>query len=240
MKSIFALLLATSGVAAANNGTNYPVPSGAYYVSLDGKDTNSGIGPNSPWPVAKAISSAPAGSTIVFRGGFYRNISEKITKKLTLQPYPGEQVWIKGSIKVTDWIADGNVWRKDGWAYSFPPNMGQEYIDSKNYPMAGYRDMVYIDGVSLKQVASRSEVVAGTFYVDSANKRLYIGNNPTGKTVESTAQPYAFSIGKYGSFDPSGTIIRGLKITHYANHAISVRAPQVTLENNTFVWVRFV
>ncbi len=219
--------------------TNYPIPNGAYYVSPDGKDTNSGIDPASPWSVAKAISSAPASSTIVFRGGFYRNISEKITKKLTLQPYPHEQVWIKGSIEVQGWVASNTVWRKDNWNYSFPWNVTWNDADkfiAQNYPMAGNRDMVFIDGVSLKQVANLNEVIPGTFYVDTAAKRLYIGDNPTGKMVESTALPYAFSISKYGSYDPTGTTVRGLEFMHYANHAISVRAPHVTLENNAFIW----
>ncbi len=144
-----------------------------------------------------------------------------------MQPYPHEQAWIKGSVQVTDWVADGAVWRKDGWAYSFPPNVGKEYIDPK-YPMAGYRDMLYINDVSSKQVASKAEVVPGTFYVDSVNKQLYIGDNPAGKIVESTALTYAFSIGKYGSFDPSDTIIRGLGFTHYADEAIGLQAPRVT------------
>jgi hypothetical protein len=90
---------------------------------------------------------------------------------------------LKGSIEVTGWVADGSTWRKDSWNYAFAPSMGSEYIDP-NYPMAGYRDMTYIDGVSLKQVGSKAAVVPGTFYVDYANNKLYIGNNPTGKTVE--------------------------------------------------------
>ena len=258
VQSLLALFLATLGVAsAAGTGTttevcriplsdgkcipipikdsNYPIPSGAYFVSPDGKNTNSGNNATSPWPVAKALDSAPSGATIVFRGGTYRNINAKIRKKLTLQPYPHEQAWLKGSVEVTGWVADGTTWRKDGWTYSFPSNVSSEYINP-SYPLAGHRDMVYINGVFLKQVASKAEVVPGTFYVDSTNDKLYIGNNPTGKTVEATALERAFGMGTSDTANPSDTVIRGLGFAHYADMAIGIGAPRVTLENNTFVW----
>jgi parallel beta-helix repeat protein len=237
VKGIFALLLAAPGMASATatiniKDTNYPIPSGAYFVSPDGKDTNSGKTPDSPWSVAKALASAPSGSTVVFRGGTYRNITASINKQLTLQAYPHEKPWVKGSVIVTDWVADRAIWRKDGWNYSFALNMGSEYIDPK-YPMARYGDMVYINGVSLKQVASKAEVVPGTFYVDSASKQLYIGDNPAGKTVEATAIEDGLIIApKFGS----STVIRGLGFAHYADSALNVQAPQVMVEDNTFVW----
>ncbi|MBW4637759.1 MAG: right-handed parallel beta-helix repeat-containing protein [Gloeocapsa sp. UFS-A4-WI-NPMV-4B04] len=245
-KALLALVLAAPGVAvAAGSGTatlddikntNYPIPAGAYYVAPDGKDTNTGNSPNSPMSVAKAVQSAPAGSTIVFRGGTYRNVETDITKKLTLQAYPHEKPMLKGSIEVTGWVADGSTWRKDGWNYAFAPNVGSEYIDP-NYPMAGYRDMTFIDGVSLKQVASKAAVVPGTFYVDYANKQLHIGDNPAGKTVEATALEEAFDIVKTRTFDPSNTVVRGLGFAHYAENGIGLlKTSDVTLENNTFVW----
>lgn len=238
--SLCALLLATTARASASGtdikDTNYPIPSGAYFVSPNGLESNSGKEPTSPWPVTKALTSASSGSTIVFRGGTYRNVKVSIKKKLTLQPYPHEKAWFKGSIEVQGWVADGARWRKDNWNYSFPSNVSSEYIDP-NYPMAGYRDMVYINGVSLKQVASITEVVPGTFYVDSANKRLYIGDNPAGKTVEAAALTEALTLGKYdSSSDPSDTVIRGLGFAHYADSGINVGAPRVTIENNTFIW----
>jgi parallel beta-helix repeat protein len=238
--SLLGLLLSAPGGAAAAasigiKDTNYPVPSGAYFVSPNGKDSNSGKTPNSPWTVNKAIKSAPTDATIVFRGGTYRNINTTITKKLTLQAYPHEKAWLKGSIEVQGWVADGSTWRKDGWNYSFPSTMGSEYIDP-SYPMAGYRDMVYINDVALKQVRSKAAVVPGTFYVDSANNKLYIGNNPAGKTVEATTENRALLTWKTRSSNPSGTVIKGLGFAHYADTAINVQVPSVTLENSTFVW----
>lgn len=244
-KALLALVLAAPGVAAANTGsaslddikdTNYPIPAGAYYVAPDGKDTNAGDTPNSPMSVTKAVQSAPAGSTIVFRGGIYRNVEADITKKLTLQAYPHEKPLLKGSIEVTGWVADGDTWRKDGWNYAFAPNMGSEFVDP-NHPMAGYRDMTYINGVALRQVGSKAAVVPGTFYVDYANNKLYIGNNPSGKTVEATVREIALDLKKNRNSNPSNTVVRGLGFAHYAENGIELlKTPDVTIENNTFVW----
>jgi len=239
VQSLFAFSLTAPSVASTAiniKDTNYQIPKDAYFVSPNGKDTNSGKTPDSPWTVTKAIESAPSGATIVFRGGTYRNVSTKITKKLTLQPYPHEKVWFKGSIEVKDWVAEGGIWRKNGWTYSFPRNQSGIYFNPK-YPMAGHRDMVYIDGVSLKQVISKAAVGPGRFYVDSINKVLYIGNNPANKTVESTTEEKAaFIIVKRASSNASETVVRGLGFAHYADSAVRVLAPRVTLENNTFAW----
>lgn len=238
--SVLALLLSNaSGASAADTiqikDTNYAIPSGAYYVAADGKENNSGKEASSPWTVAKALSKAPSGATIVFRGGTYRNIDTSIRRKLTLQPYPGEKVWIKGSVEVTGWVSESGIWRKDGWTTSFASKLSSDYINP-NYPMAGYLDMVFIDGMALKQVASRAEVVSGTFYVDAAADKLYIGSNPGGKTVEATAYDKAFSVGVSSTSNPSDTVIRGLGFAHYAEAGVAVGAARVTLLDNTFVW----
>lgn len=247
VQNLFALSLTANGKGSTDStnstpnitpnikDTNYPIPSGAYFVSPDGKDTNSGKNPASPWTIAKALKSAPSGATIVFRGGTYRKAKGAITKKLTLQPYPHEKVWLKGSIVVPGWVSDAGIWRKDRWTYSFPPNVGSKFIDPK-YPLAGYRDMVYINGVALKQVGNKAEVAPGTFYIDSTNKQFYIGDKPEGKTVEATVITQGFIIKNTGSSGSSNTVIRGLGFAHYADQAISVEVPRVTLEKNTFVW----
>ncbi len=232
VKSLFAVVLATPNVAAAIQikDTSYPIPANAYFVAPDGKDTNSGKSPNSPWSVAKALNSAPAGATVVFRGGQYHKATGRITKKLTLQAYPQEKPWLKGSIEVQGWVNDGGVWRKDGWNYSFPL-LKEELLDP-SVPMARYTDMVYVNGVSLKQVGNRANVGPGEFYVDNANNKLYIGNNPAGKTVEATAVTSGITINKKSS----NAVVRGLGFAHYADKAMLVGAAGVRLENNTFAW----
>ncbi|WNN90511.1 right-handed parallel beta-helix repeat-containing protein [Gloeocapsopsis dulcis] len=212
--------------------TNYAIPSGAFFVSPTGQPGNSGRSANSPWPVSQAIASAPSGATIVFRGGTYRNVRLNVNKRLTLQAYPNEQPWLKGSTVITGWVKEGNIWRKDGWNYSFPPNQQPRAIDPK-FPIAGYRDMVYINGVALKQVGNKARVGPGTFYVDGGSKKLYVGSNPDGKTVEATVLTEGIVVWNNSA---SGSVVRGLGLAHYADQALKIGASGVTAENNTLAW----
>jgi hypothetical protein len=159
-------------------------------------------------------------------------------KTLTLQPYPREQVWLKGSVVVTDWISEGAVWRKDGWTYRFNRlTLPSGYIDP-SAPLAGYPDMAFIDGVPLRQVGARSQVTPGSFYVDEVGQKLYVGDNPTGRTVEATARTNVLTL-----YNAPNSKILGLGFAHAASKAdsassavTSYRSNGVLIEHNTFAW----
>lgn len=222
----------TAGVIEIKD-TSYPIPDEAYFVSPDGSDTNPGS-QDFPWStLRKAINSAPPNSTIVVREGTYREGDLKLNKKLTLQPYPHEKVWIKGSLNVRDWVREGKLWRKDNWNYQFAPITNPKYIDPA-YPIAAYKDMVFVNGDSYKQVMSKAEVTPGKFYADYSNDKLYIANEPSDKTIEATA----FGRGLLIQKDASGSVVRGIGFSHYAEQPISMtkKPSDVTLENNTFAW----
>ncbi|WP_289500490.1 right-handed parallel beta-helix repeat-containing protein [Gloeocapsopsis sp. IPPAS B-1203] len=223
--------IATAATINIKN-TSYAIPNGAFFVSPTGQPGNSGRSANSPWPVSQAIASAPSGATIVFRGGTYRNARLPLNKRFTLQAYPNEQPWLKGSTVVDGWVSEGNIWRKDGWNYSFPPNQQARAVDPK-HPIAGYRDMVYINGVALKQVGNKTQVGPGTFYVDPRNKKLYVGSNPNSKTVEATTQVEGIVMWNSST---AGSVVRGLGLAHYADQAIKIGTSGVTVENTTMAW----
>ena len=48
----------------------------------------------------------------MLRQGEYREFIQINGKQLTLQPYPHEQAWVKGSIIVSGWVPDGAAWRR--------------------------------------------------------------------------------------------------------------------------------
>ena len=226
------------GQTVSIKDTAYPIPAGAYFVSTSGSDTNPGT-EAAPWrTIQKAVNSAPSGSTIVIHVGTYRETVSYANKALTLQPYPHEQVWMKGSVVVTGWVQDGSRWRKDGWTYQFTNDHDPNAVDPA-YPLAPEPDMVFINGNPLRQVASLAEVTAGTFYVDDAGDKLYIGDNPSGKTVEAAAHVFAINM----VYNNNGSVVRGLGFMYYAPHyntdqSCMVRAntTAVTFENNTFAW----
>lgn len=227
-----------STVAVSIKDTNYPIPAGATFVDMTGNDAGSGS-QASPWrTLQKAVDATTSGGTIVIRGGTYRESVALSNKTLTLQAYPHEQVWLKGSVIVTGWVAEGAIWRKDGWSYRFkhltPPS---GYIDPA-YPLAGYPDMVFVDGRSLRQVGAKAQVVAGTFFVDETSQQLYIGDNPEGRTVEAAAQQNVLVL-----YNAPNSRILGLGFAHAASQADSASSAVilntsngVLVENNTFAW----
>lgn len=234
--------------------TEYPIPEdgSAYFVATNGNNNWSGKlaepnaeGTDGPLAgIARAVAVAPVGSTIVLRAGTYPTNSVVLTKKLTLQPYPHEQVWLTGSLVIpaSEWVSDGAAWRKDNWTYEFPRISVQGIyggacpacLDTA-YPEADYRDQIFINGEPRKQVLRREDVVAGTFYVDNAADQIFIGDDPAGKTVEATAYRIGLALSRT-SPSSADSIVRGLGFKHYAEIALYVESPRVTLENNTSVW----
>jgi len=217
-----------------------PPATSAYFVSTTGNDNNAGT-QAAPWRTLKAaIARAPSGATIVMRGGEYREGGISLSgKKLTIQPFHREKVWLKGSVVVNGWVQDGNAWRHDGWNYRFALDTPSESLDP-NHPAAPYRDMMFFNGKPLRQVLSRSQVAAGTFYLDKATSRLYVGSDPSGKRVEGAARAYAMDINT-----AAGSSIRGLGIIQYASGydpsslsaaALRVNSPNVTVEGCTIAY----
>lgn len=220
--------------------TNYPIPVEAYFVSPNGQAGNSGRAATSPWPVAKAIAEAPAGSTVVFRGGTYRGIDKLgISRKLTLQAYPHEKPWLSGAVPVTGWVRDGAAWRKDGWTHKFTWRFDCKRSTAKGcrleegYPLADHPDMVFYGDQPRRQVGSRGAVVAGTFFVDDAAHRLYVGDDPTAETVEAAASAQALGVSRAAS---AGTVVRGIGFTRFGGEAIIASSPHLLLENGAFTW----
>jgi hypothetical protein len=94
------------------------------------------------------------------------------------------------------------TWKHTGWTQQFCHTCykSPEAIDPA-YPYAGFPDQVFINSDPLKQVGSKAAVTSGTFYVDYTNSILYVGTDPSGKTVEASTQFKAlqFENGSQGS-----------------------------------------
>lgn len=212
--------------------TNYPIPATkVLYAAPNGVAASDGSDRTRPTTLSHAIEIAPAGGTIVLRGGEYRDVSGiKIERPLTLQNASGETVWIKGSDIVTGWQAEGGAW-KVAWDKKFT-HAKDEDVD-KNNPIAAETDMVFVAGRSLSQVMSRAEIKAGNFWVDTASKVLWLGDDPTGKTVEATARLTALH-GK--GQEVAGTVVRGLNFAHFADKPVEWMSSRATFENNIFAW----
>ncbi len=232
----------TANAGSAPVGSaSYAVPGGAIYVATTGNDT-SGMGTSgAPYrTLAKAVTSATTGDTIVMRAGTYHEGNSNHTSaigiavyknNLTIQNYPGEAVWFDGSSVQTGWTQSGSQWYIP-WTKQFDhsptatsgaadgTDPGWKWIND-NYPCAPFPEQVFVDGTSLTQVGSLGEVTTGTFFVDgttASNKiftptRLYIGTNPSGKTINVTDLHNFLNLGN----GYTGLTVRGIGIRRYGN-----------------------
>jgi parallel beta-helix repeat protein len=202
-------------------GRSFSAPTAnARYVSPTGSDGAAGTLAAPYRTITKAIDAAAAGDTVVLRAGVYHE-SLTVNKKLTIQPYNNEIVWLDGSSVVTGWVTDGAAWRVDNWTAEFDasPTYTRGAADSteefwgfvnKNYPMAAHPDQVWIDNQAQAQVGSQAEVGPGEFYVDYATNSLYLGSNPAGRTVRASDLSKAISV------QADGSVLQGFGVSRFA------------------------
>lgn len=272
-------LVVGSGAQTVGTAT-YTVPSDgtARYVSTTGSNGNNGLTPSTPWATFEyAAANTPAGGTIVMRGGTYHEgkvftgTANNNTKayvaisignaNVTVQNYPGEEVWFDGSSVYTGWSADGSWWsrswtplRRDvyEWESSYPPAVddnnttngwgsydstqtGWTYVDYSDTTRAcaARPERVWVDGVQLTQVVKLADMGAGKFFADPYTNKMYIGTNPAGKTVRITdLQTLLNSLG-------TGFTMRGVGVRRYGNSlpqfgVVKFHRANATVENCVF------
>jgi len=91
-----------------------------YYVSPQGQDTNSGLGPEpgrALRSVQAGVEKLRAGDSLLIRGGVYRETvvfkcSGTADKPITVRPYKNERVVISGCDEITGWQRhEGPIWK---------------------------------------------------------------------------------------------------------------------------------
>lgn len=229
-----------TATAAPAPRADYPVPAGAVFVATHGDDAAPGTEARPLRTVAAAVRRAPAGGTVVIRGGTYRETVGTVREPVTIQPYPGERVWLKGTVVVSGWHHTPHGWRHDGWTVALCHTCYTKDIIDPEHPYAGLPDMVFVDGSPLRQVAAATDVTTGTFYVDTAGDTLLLGDDPRDAVVEASAFDHLVQ------FDPGaeGSVMRGVGVSGYASNQdyghhgamVIVNAGHVRLENDTFAW----
>ena len=153
------------------------------------------------------VDSNPPGTTFHLRRGVYR--MQQVVPK-DGQVFVGEPGTIlNGSQVLTDWIKNGTRWYVTGQTQEGAPH-GQ--CDS-GYERCSQPEQLFIDDVTLRHVTSLGDLGLGSWYFDYPADRIYIGEDPAGKVVETAVTPKAF----FGAVD--GVQIRNLVVEKYANSA---------------------
>ena len=240
--------------------TNYPVPSGALFVSPSGSNSNAGTQAAPFKTLNFALTKAKAGSTVVMRGGTYREGASGYSvggtyyviqpTNVSIQAYPGETVWMDGTVKVTKWKKVSKNHYKVAWStpsfcagkyysrhFSSQTTSGPcSYSDAVGGTASvGDPQMVFVNGSQIKEVTSTKKLKSGTFFYDWKKRVMHIGFSPSKKTVEVTKYPQALAL-----FKPTDVSIKGIGFRRYATNqfanataaALLLNAgTNVTLEN---------
>lgn len=233
--------------AAPVGSAAYAAPAGAIYVDgANGADASAGSQTAPLRTLNRAVSKATTGQTIVLRKGIY---NESVTippdKSLTIQSYPNEAVWLDGSVPLAAWQPSGSSWVTSGWTPEFSSSIdgiadNPRFVSAAN-PMAARPDQLFLDGAPLKQVGSAAQVVAGTFYIDSAANTIRLGSDPAGHEVRAS------NLGQAIYSSAPKTTLQGFGVRRYATPydaraaivlaATSAAARNLTVVDNAMIGV---
>jgi len=157
---------------------------------------------------AEVVEKGAAGATFCFTAGLHR-ITRTIQPKANQILASDEDAVLTGSIRLTGWTATGGDWVTKG---VLPPAYGQTGQCEDNVANICFlREQLFLNDKHLKRVNTRDKVVPGTFFGDYAANAVYLGDNPTGRTVEMSKTDTAIESAA------SGVTVRGLTVEHFAS-----------------------
>jgi hypothetical protein len=157
--------------------------------------------------IQTVVNANAAGTTYCLRPGAHR-LQSIVPKNNDI--FIGEYgAILSGARALTQWIQDGSRWYVTGQTQQGAIHSGADINPA--YPMAQYPEDLWFDNDLKVRVASVASVTAGRWCLDWATDRIYVGDNPAGKVVETSVTTHAFG----GS--ATGITIKNLTIEKYAN-----------------------
>ena len=196
---------------------SYPVPSGALFVAPNGNDSAAGTAGAPLRSLERAVERVRPGQTIVLRGGVYNSQVKFFTAGVTIQNYPGEEVWLDGSLPVGGFTRNGQGDYQARWTHEFipaqsfsgEPGTGYFAFVGEHNKMAAWPDQVFLGGRQLWQVESNPG--PGEFARDYDRDLVILGEDPGGREVRASSKEQAMFLGG------ADTTVRGIGIRRYAS-----------------------
>jgi parallel beta helix pectate lyase-like protein len=175
--------------------------------------------------IQEAANKVRPGDTVLIGSGVYREtvVIEKSgtrEKPIRFEAVPGANVVVTGLDPLGKWHKeDGNVYSAK-WQYRFIPwSKTDAHPDDEYHRLIGRAEQVVMNGSLLHQTLELDQLSPGTFYVDLANKRLYIcapnGENLTSKNVQVEAATRSLLWECKGDY----VALRGIHFRYAANPA---------------------
>lgn len=173
-------------------------------VTVTGAFTGTVIYPGTD--IQAAVDANPAGTAFLLKAGLHR--MQRVSPK-NGNVFAGEPGTIlSGARELTTFARSGNSWVVGGQTQQGRPTEPRRCQSGKEG--CQWPEDLFVDDRLLLRVTSLAQVGPGTWYFDYGADRIYLGDDPTGRTVETGVTEFAFG----GT--ASGVTIRGLTVEKYA------------------------
>ncbi|MDO5285313.1 MAG: right-handed parallel beta-helix repeat-containing protein [Actinomycetia bacterium] len=232
-------------------------------VSPQGSDASGQGSDAAPYAtIAKALQVAGDGDTIQLKSGTYREGELIAPRSVKIVEAPGATAVLDGSEVIDAWKANGDgTWSTQRTDLVRFCDVCTTNSSPEAEGMARFPEQVFVDGAPLRQVASRSELKPGTFWVNDPDPitsmhqskprrgvSYVLGSDPAGHRVEIVQKLRAITI------TGSGLVWDGVDVRRYNAHqewgyvdpevgkltgggAFVVAAQGVQVKNATFSYV---
>jgi len=154
------------GIAFFSGGED--LPAREIHVAKTGSDSASGAQASPYLTIGKAAQVAQPGDTVTVHAGTYREWVKPVrggtseAKRITYRAAPGEQVFVKGSERITSWRPEGNgVWKVElpnSFFGDYNPYALQVSGGWLNYGQWHHRGDVYLNSEAFYEKETAAEV----------------------------------------------------------------------------------
>ncbi len=152
------------------------------------------------------VNANPGTTTFVFSAGVYR--LQAISPK-SGNVFDGQgAATLNGSKILSGFTKSGNTWVVTNQSQHGQVNNGADCQDL--FPRCNRPEDLFIDNVPQKHVSNLRLVKPGTWFFDYNAKKIYIGDNPTGHTVETSVTAKAITA------EVDNVTVKNLTIEKYA------------------------
>jgi parallel beta-helix repeat protein len=155
--------------------------------------------------IQAAVDANPPGTIFNLAAGEYRN-QQVIPKDNQQFIGQGWDTVLTGATTLTGWERRAGDWYVPGQT-----QQGQVHGQCEGgWSRCNRPEDLFVDGVTYRHVSSRGQLGPGSWYFDYKADRIYLGEDPAGKLIETSVTRHAF-LG-----DADGVVIKDMVIEKYA------------------------